>query len=133
MGEVAAVLLSGLLSESCWLRPEGHVGRCWWRPSRAVVMAGHRGLQRMPGLLRWLRRRCMRVSHARRGLWRPSGRPGVPGLPRWCGGPGLGMRRARGGLGLSGLLGAGATPMGGWPGRGLPGGERAGLSGSSRQ
>jgi hypothetical protein len=36
----------------------------------------------------------MSVSHARRGLWRPSGRPGVPGLPRWRGGPGLGVQGA---------------------------------------
>jgi hypothetical protein len=40
-GGVAAVLLTWLLSESCWLRPEGDVGCCWWHPSWAVVMAGH--------------------------------------------------------------------------------------------
>jgi hypothetical protein len=49
MGGVAVVLLSGLLSESCWLRPEGDVDCCWWHPSRAVVMAGHRGFAENAG------------------------------------------------------------------------------------
>jgi hypothetical protein len=103
MGGVAAVLLSWLLSGSCWFRQVGDVGCCWWCLSQAVVMAGHRGLQGMPGPLR-LR---MWVSNARRGLWRPSGLPGVPGLPRWSG---LGVQGASVGLDLLGFREAGATP-----------------------
>jgi hypothetical protein len=83
-------------------KPVSHFGRRWLllvAPlPRAVVMAGHRGLQRLPGPLRWLRRRCM---------WSPMGDGGCGGRlgclvclgcpgggGAWAGSAG-GQRRAR--------------------------------------
>jgi hypothetical protein len=76
-----------------------------------VVVAEHQrlyqGLRRMSGPLRWLRQRRMWVSLAQWWLWRPSG---LPDVPRLLGRPGLGGRRASGGLDSLGLPEAGATP-----------------------
>jgi hypothetical protein len=43
------------------------------------------------------------AAHVDVWLWRPSGLPGVPGLPRWRGGPGLGVQGAL--AGSAGVLG----------------------------